>query len=576
MGVQQVPGNVPPRGVFFPQAARAVNNSGLQSPFMYSGFRATPSKPAYMGFGAQGPMRSAPHAASAFNNRTSGKLPNFGVGSSSSLPRAGGVYNGETWTGGSTIRPLGRPVSLNCFRPKDLRERLKIQDNLVAGLADEMKLDMPSETDKSSYSITRAIGELKLEIERCGLDNPFRIVLNQNEEIYLLENWGSLTIADVKYWCNQLDQTGCEFDAENLRLSAIKIKASLGASLSSRVATVTEADTPGPVLFKVAVDQVASLSAAKVRKLTTDLQGLSLKDAPAQSVPDITKKVSEIARQIDFSEVAPADLTSLVSKVYTTGSDTGFNHHAWGVYNSISTGFDHRPWREIVEGLVSFYEQQIQLDLYVPALGKKDSDNSIHGMLAAKLDRLEKKLELVNTSGNRLDTGKSSGPDNRKCYKCHAIGHLSRDCPSLKDMDPIHIPPNTKKGDSRERTRNNVQERWCGRCRDGKGLWNTGATMHYTEDHPKLPEATPSANPGGHTSVTAEANLGYIDAPFTFGFLGSICSPTNPNLVEDNTFGFGSSFIDGVNFSHTEGLAQGLVMTDPHIHPNDCDGKTIA
>lgn len=83
-------------------------------------------------------------------------------------PRAGGIYNGEVWTGGSTIMPIGRPVALNCFRPKDLRERLKIQDNLMAGLSDEMKLDMPSDTDKSAYSITRSIGELKLELERCG------------------------------------------------------------------------------------------------------------------------------------------------------------------------------------------------------------------------------------------------------------------------------------------------------------------------------------------------------------------------------------------------------------------------
>ena len=193
-------------------------------------------------------------------------------------------------------------------------------------------------------------------------------------EIYLLENWGAVSLSDVKYWCNQMDNTGCVFDSENLCLSAMKIKGSLGAALSSRVATVTEADTPGPVLFKVAVDQVASLSAAKVRKLTTDLQGLSLKNVAAQSVPLITKRVTELARQIDFSAVGPADLTALISKVYTTGTDTGFNHHAWGVYNSISTGFDNRPWREVVKGLVSFYEQQVQLDLYVPALGKKASD----------------------------------------------------------------------------------------------------------------------------------------------------------------------------------------------------------
>ena len=122
---------------------------------------------------------------------------------------------------------IRRPVALNCFRPKDLRERLKIQDNLEAGLPEEMKLDMPSKTDAtagSGYSITRSIGELRLEIERCGLDNPFRILISPTEEIYLLEKWGSVTVSDVKYWCKQLDYTGCEYDSENLCLTAIKKK----------------------------------------------------------------------------------------------------------------------------------------------------------------------------------------------------------------------------------------------------------------------------------------------------------------------------------------------------------------
>ena len=357
--------------------------------------------------------------------------------------------------------------------------------------------------------------------------------MSPTEEIYLLEKWGSVTVSDVKYWCEQLDHTGCEYDSENLRLTAIKIKNSLGSALLSRVASVTEADTHGPVLFKIAVDQVASLSAAKIRKLTTDLQALSLKNAAAQSVSLVTKRVTEIARQIEFSGVGPADLPALIAMVYTSGTDTGFNHHAWGVYNSILTGFDTRPCRDVVEGLVSFYEQQVQLDLYVPALGKKDSDQSLHGLLSAKLDRLEKRLTTGGTA--KYDSGKSASPtksgggassDPRKCYKCGAAGHLSKDCPTAKDFDPSHTPPNTKKGDPHERVRNGVPERWCGRCRDGKGLWTTGGPQcHLTEDHPKSDAvADSSISPAPASAPAAEANLGGIHAPFHFGFLGTIVS----------------------------------------------------
>ena len=567
-GQPQVTGTVPglsstggTTGGFTLPTARPVNQPAFQSPFMYSGFRASSNQPAYVGYGAA--MFPPPPAAGI--PPTTAPPPTYG-GPTAALtaPRAGGIANNEIWTGGSTLNPLGRPIALTCFRPKDLRERLKIQEALESGLADVMKLDMPSAAGETeSYSITRSIGELKLELERCGLDNPFRIMTSPTTEIYLLENWGGVSLSDVKYWCDQLDNTGCPFDSENLRVSAMKIKGSLGTSLSSRVATVTEADAPGPVLFKVAVDQVASLSAAKVRKLVGDLQGLSLKNVAAQSVPIITQRVTELARQIDFSDVGPGDLTALVAKVYTTGTDTGFNHHAWGVYNSIATMFDRRPWREVVEGFVSFYEQQVQLDLYVPALGKKDSDQTIHGLLSAKLDKLEKRLDQASgPPGGASDKpspskGHGGGTDTRCCYKCNAVGHLSKDCPSAKDIDPSHVPPNTKKGEPRERIRNGVTERWCGRCREGKGLWTHGSgdQCHLTENHPKPPE------PGGSSNVpslapgagAAEANLGFIDAPFHFGFLAHVFEPVQESLA-----------------SATSSIASALV------YPKDLDGDFSA
>jgi hypothetical protein len=118
------------------------------------------------------------------------------------------------------------------------------------------------------------------------------------------------------------------------------------------------------------------------------------------------------------------------------------------------------------------------LRVYVPALDKKDPDQSIHGLLSAQMDRLEKKFDNAvsaggttgHTGGTAVGTGGKAGPDTRRCFKCNAVGHLSKDCPSPKTLDPLHTPPNTKKGDPRERVRNGTTERWCGRCRGGKGL----------------------------------------------------------------------------------------------------------
>jgi hypothetical protein len=145
---------------------------------------------------------------------------------------------------------LGHPVALNCFCcPKALCEHLKIQDNnLEAGLSDEMKLDMPLETDNGVYSISRSIGELKLELEWCGLDIPFCIMTSSpTEEIYLFDTGGESRL-------RPMSSTGVtNWTTLDVLLLAMKIKGSLGSAVLSRVAMVTEADTPGPVLFKVAV-----------------------------------------------------------------------------------------------------------------------------------------------------------------------------------------------------------------------------------------------------------------------------------------------------------------------------------
>ena len=68
------------------------------------------------------------------------------------------------------------------------------------------------------------------------------------------------------------------------------------------------------------------------------------------------------------------------------------------------------------------------------------------------------------------------------------------------------------------------------------GLWTHGTNLHYyTEDHPKAPDSSP---PVAVAAVAAaEANLGFLEAPFHFGFLGFIAGPES------------SAFMDGVDFS---------------------------
>ena len=105
-------GSFPPAGMagvsfakpFGQPTAQPAAANKVQSPFMYSGFGASASgmKPAYIGFGAQ-----APHTTQAKGVRPA--VVNVNVGS---IPRAGGSYNGELWTGRSTVHPTSRCTQL--------------------------------------------------------------------------------------------------------------------------------------------------------------------------------------------------------------------------------------------------------------------------------------------------------------------------------------------------------------------------------------------------------------------------------------------------------------------------------
>jgi hypothetical protein len=160
------------------------------------------------------------------------------------------------------------------------------------------KLDLPSGTSKG-ISVTSWIQEIKWMIEPRGFDTVFRVYSPvEQKETYLLDNWGELTLLDVKKWVGILEAHGDRYDHENLKLSAVVIRESLGPDLYARVASLANTNTTGPEYFKLAVDQVSFLSSSMVRKLSNDLAQLDLKKIPGEDVAKLAEIVTEKARQI--------------------------------------------------------------------------------------------------------------------------------------------------------------------------------------------------------------------------------------------------------------------------------------
>ena len=83
------------------------------------------------------------------------------------------------------------------------------------------------------------------------------------------------------------------------------IRASLGPNLLQRLSSLLQPGEDGPVVFKTALDQCLFMNATTIRTLSNELGGLSLKAIPGESVPALTEKVTELAREIEGSGKHP-------------------------------------------------------------------------------------------------------------------------------------------------------------------------------------------------------------------------------------------------------------------------------
>jgi hypothetical protein len=253
------------------------------------------------------------------------------------------TYDGVSipWTGGSRTNPRKEPASTKAYRPNDFKSKRKTEEDWEEGLGTENRLKTPEELTKDGDAIlmTDWIGQIKLFMEKTGQDGVFHFVV-KGVEVNLLKDYGSITPAQVLEGVNAIKTQGCPYDLQNLRMSAVAIRASLTNSMLQRIKAKVSLEASGPEVLAavIAVHQVLDSSGCRI--LIDELRRMRLREFPAENVDEFNLKVLEKCRRIDSCLDKPRDLASMVAECYLHTQSLHFNIKSADLYDRATEGED--------------------------------------------------------------------------------------------------------------------------------------------------------------------------------------------------------------------------------------------
>ena len=454
-------------------------------------------------------------------------------------PRVGKVEDGVAWTGGSNLVVPTKAKSVTCFRPLGFRDRQKLEDSLKSGLVEDRRLEIGGKVSAMVF-----VKEFCRFVEAHGLDTVFRVV-RPSGEIYLLTDWGQVTLSEVKDWVRKMKRGGapwpgkvtrftvCDYDLDNLELSAQAFRNSIGSKLYTLLESEAADDCSGPEYFKMAMMKMTGTSSQAVRILSNKLSEMKLQDEPGENVSSFSMKITELCKQLAGSGLAPSDMAFLAARAYTHASDGRWKTFAYQIANEENRQQDWKHWQDVVQKCNSEYEARINANDWsaaIPTKSKKEAqEDTVAALIAKEVGKITKVLQ--EQTGITPD-GKTTAPKKGGCFQCGGA-HFKKDCPQLKGKagadgknQPIEAwrkkPPGS--GESKTKTVEGVEYEWCGKCLKGAGLWTKGKTKHGTDKHvtgyikKKKEESKVSGN---LATIPCLAGLEFVDGTLdtTIGFL---------------------------------------------------------
>jgi hypothetical protein len=149
-------------------------------------------------------------------------------------PKHGGIEDNHPWTGGSTTNPRSTPLTPDCMRPIDFKNKRSIYTKCVEGLPSAKHLEVGSGISPGAGThLVTWLNEITRYLENTGQESVFYIKDTNGNERSLLTHSGMFTPELALAHTEDLTTNGDEYDIKNMETSGTALMNSIGPNLQN-------------------------------------------------------------------------------------------------------------------------------------------------------------------------------------------------------------------------------------------------------------------------------------------------------------------------------------------------------